>query len=284
MPRYTSYPTVPNWKSEYGPQDHLKQLKEIALKNDPLSMYIHIPFCTRRCLFCACNVLISNNKKRVDQYLSSLKKEISKNAEIVDREVVQLHFGGGTPTHLTTNQLEDLLIHIEDKFKFSSNAERSIEIHPSVTTDEHIDVLTNHGFNRMSVGVQDFDHNVQDKLNRYQSYKETFESIEHMRNLGVQSINVDLIYGLPYQTDIGLQKTLQQLTKIRPDRIALYSYAHFPQFFRHHRKIPLEVIATGSSKLERFLDSRAFFLNNGYEQIGFDHFTLKDDDLWKSQY
>lgn len=283
VPRYTSYPTVPNWENSYTPKNYLRDLESANETKDPLSMYIHIPHCIRRCLFCACNVIVTGDRDKTERYMGYLSKEIERTADIINsRKGIQLHFGGGTPTHLTPDQLERLLNIIENNFSFTIDAEKSIEIHPSVTTREHIDVLTDHGFNRMSIGVQDFDEKVQDKLNRHQSYSETFDIIEYMRASGVKSINVDLIYGLPYQTKDGFFSTLDKLMNIQPDRVALYSYAHFPTLFRHHKHIPLEVINTGSSKLQLFLDTRKYFLEQEYEQIGFDHFSLKKDDLWKS--
>ena len=282
VPRYTSYPTVPNWQGQ-SPEDHIADLKNISDQKDPMSMYIHIPFCVRRCLFCACTTIITKDKRKSERYLTYLEKEIRFNSEIMNaRKVNQFHFGGGTPTHLSPEQLDSLLNLVEDNYEFENNAERSIEIHPSVTTNEHIDILADHGFNRMSIGVQDFDENVQKKLNRHQTYKETYDLIEYMRNSGIRSINVDLIYGLPYQTEQGFFKTMDQLMNIQPDRVALYSYAHFPSLFKHHKLIPLDVIKTGSDKLQLFLDARKYFIEQSYEQIGFDHFTLRKDDLWES--
>ncbi len=284
VPRYTSYPPVPNWQMEFTPEDHISELKKISNSRDPLSIYAHIPFCVRRCLFCACNVLITKRKDRVERYLKFITQEITRTAGYLNprNEVIQLHFGGGTPTHLTPDQLHHLLTKLNDEFDILSDAEISIEVHPSVTSYKQLDILRDFNFNRLSLGVQDFDHNVQDRLNRHQTYDETKDLIDYARNIGFEGINIDLIYGLPYQSIKGLQKTLNQVNTISPDRIALYSYAHFPKIFRHHRTIPLEVIATGSEKLNLFLQARQSFLENEYQQIGFDHFAKKDDDLWES--
>ncbi len=284
VPRYTSYPTVPNWKSNYNVQNYLDDIEKSKHKEESLSLYLHIPFCIRRCLFCACNVLVTHREDRVERYLSVLKEEIRKTSELYlpRNEVIQLHLGGGTPTHLTPDQLKDLFTTIWTNFKVLKDAELSIEIHPSVTSDEHIDVLSEFNFNRISVGVQDFDPEVQEKLNRFQTFEETNSLIEYSREKGFESVNMDLIYGLPYQTDENFAKTLRLVNTIHPDRIALYSYAHFPTLFRHHKAIPLNVIAKGSEKLNRFLSARKFFINQDYEQIGFDHFSTKHDGLWQS--
>ncbi|MHA2089407.1 MAG: oxygen-independent coproporphyrinogen III oxidase [Candidatus Kariarchaeaceae archaeon] len=284
VPRYTSYPPVPYWDQEYLAQDHVNSLKEIGKVDDPLSIYLHIPFCIRRCLFCACNVVVTKREDRPKRYLKYLKMEISKTAEILNErnKVIQLHLGGGTPTHLTPDQMKELFSLIFEKFSILSSAELSIEVHPTVTSEYHIDVLSEFNFNRLSVGVQDFDPQVQERLNRHQTYEETSELIEYTRNAGFEGINVDLIYGLPYQTQQGLDDTLEKIFVIKPDRVALYSYAHFPTIFRHHKSIPLDTMATGSDKLKLFLAARKTFLENNYRQVGFDHFTTSDDELWLS--
>jgi len=285
IPRYTSYPTVPNWGTQdFNHTDYLQCLHEIAEKEEPISIYIHIPFCSRRCLFCGCNTIITSRQERSVRYLNYLKKEIDTVGNIIrhNRQVIQLHLGGGTPTHLLPQQLDDLFSYIEERFNFLPDAERSIEIHPSVTTREHLDVLANHHFNRLSIGVQDFDREVQTNLNRHQTYEETAEVINYARILDFDSINVDLIYGLPYQTMETMHDTINKIFELRPDRIALYSYAHFPQFFRHHQGIPLKMIPQGSDKLQLFLHARSRLLDHQYEQVGFDHFALPTDSLWRS--
>lgn len=281
VPRYTSYPAVPNWNKEYDINDHLRDLKEISDHKEPLSLYFHIPFCIRRCLFCACNVLVTQKPDRVTRYLDFLKMEIKTTGELLNhrKEVIQLHFGGGTPTHISPEQMHDLLTVIHDEFNMLPNAEKSIEIHPSVTSDEHTDVLSSFKFNRLSVGVQDFDPKVQEELNRHQTYEETTHLIDYSKKHGLNSVNADLIYGLPYQTKEGFSDTLDKILEIKPDRIALYSFAHFPSIFPHHKHIPLQVIPQGENKLNFFLMARKILLQNGYQQIGFDHFALPDDEL-----
>ncbi len=284
VPRYTSYPTVPNWSKKLGYSEYLAMLKETFYKNDSLSIYIHIPFCSRRCLFCACNVLVTQRKDRVDKYLHYLKKEMRFVSSLFEKrkKVVQVHLGGGTPTHLTPTQLETLFTEVWDAFEIQKGSELSIEVHPSVTTYHHVDILRDFGFNRLSMGVQDFDPIVQKHLNRYQTFEETQDLVNYARNVGMESINIDLIYGLPYQTSQGFHDTLIKIEEIRPDRLAMYSYAHFPNIFRHHKFIPLTKIPQGRNKLQLFLDARRYLLDIGYKQIGFDHFSLKSDGLWKS--
>ncbi|MHA2248808.1 MAG: oxygen-independent coproporphyrinogen III oxidase [Candidatus Kariarchaeaceae archaeon] len=284
VPRYTSYPPVPNWQKQYSAEDHVSELQKIGQIDEPLSLYIHIPFCIRRCLFCACNVLVTKRKDRPERYLEYLLKEIKSTVEYLAprNQTIQLHLGGGTPTHFTPEQLNRLFSLVFEKFNFQIDSEKSIEVHPSVTSTDHLDVLRDFGFNRLSLGVQDFDPNVQEKLNRFQTFQETSELIQYARDSGFQGINIDLIYGLPYQSPKTMSNTLEQVFDIRPDRIALYSYAHFPTIFRHHKSIPLDVISTGTHKLQLFLSARKTFLENEYQQIGFDHFALKDDELWSS--
>ncbi|MHA2099034.1 MAG: oxygen-independent coproporphyrinogen III oxidase [Candidatus Kariarchaeaceae archaeon] len=284
VPRYTSYPTVPNWSVDFGPQDYISSLIERSESNDPLSVYIHIPFCIRRCLFCACTTLITQRQDKPEKYMEYLKLEIKKTRELLNarNEVIQLHLGGGTPTHLTPQQLDDLFSFIHDEFALNQNAEKSIELHPSVTSINHMGVLKDYGFNRISVGVQDFDINVQERLNRFQTYDETEEILDFARNNDFDGVNMDLIYGLPYQSPEGFDDTIDKTLVLKPDRIALYSYAHLPNIVRHQSSIPLDVIPTGPDKLDLFLHARERFLDFGYEQIGFDHFALPEDDITKS--
>ncbi|OLS24052.1 MAG: Oxygen-independent coproporphyrinogen-III oxidase [Candidatus Heimdallarchaeota archaeon LC_2] len=281
VPRYTSYPTVPNWTEKFGPKDYISDLVTRSEFEDPLSIYVHIPFCIRRCLFCACTVLVTQRVDRPEKYLEYLKLEIDKTRDLLNSrdDVIQLHFGGGTPTHLTPEQLDDLLGHIYDRFSMNGNAEKSIELHPSVTSIEHMEVLKTYGFNRVSMGVQDFDLNVQEKLNRFQTYEETKLILDFARSNNFDGVNMDLIYGLPYQTTEGFEDTIDKTLILKPDRIALYSYAHLPNIIRHQSTIPLDVIPTGPNKLDLFLYAREKFLEDGYVPIGFDHFALPDDEI-----
>ncbi|MDH5403239.1 MAG: oxygen-independent coproporphyrinogen III oxidase [Candidatus Heimdallarchaeota archaeon] len=284
VPRYTSYPTVPNWDADnYTPEDHLSQVQKFK-PNQSLSLYLHIPFCIRRCLFCACNVLITKKQERVDNYLDYLSREIIATAQQMEHQgdVIQLHLGGGTPTHLKPEELQTILTTISDNFHISKDAEMSIEVHPSVTSSNHLDVLRDFNFNRLSMGVQDFDQTVQTNLNRFQTFEETKELIDYARSINFESINVDLIYGLAYQTMNGFIDTMDKIFELKPERVALYSFAHFPTIFPHHKHIPLDVIPQKSEKFDIFLKGRELFLEHNYQQVGFDHFSLKDDELWKS--
>lgn len=285
VPRYTSYPMVPHWSDSYGNQDHINHLEQMRDSKDPISFYIHIPFCYRRCFFCGCNVKITNKRPMTESYLDLLEKEIKTITNYIgtDKKISQLHLGGGTPTHLEPKQLDHLMDIVEANFSFIKGAEQSIEVHPSVTSFEHLDVLKNRGFTRLSMGVQDFDPLVQEKINRYQTYEETKKLIEHARDLDFLGVNTDLIYGLPYQTKEGFADTLEKILTIRPDRLAVYSYAHLPTVMKHQSIFPIEVIPNGEPKMNLFLQARNALLDNGYEAIGFDHFSLPTDELYTAE-
>ena len=282
VPRYTSYPMVPHWSDSYSNQDHINHLKQAEPSSDPISLYIHIPFCFRHCFFCGCNVKITKSRPMTEQYLDLLEKEIKTVTDYVgkDKKISQLHLGGGTPTHLEPKQLDHLMDIVESHFGFIKGAEQSIEVHPSVTSFEHIDTLANRGFNRLSMGVQDFDPLVQEKINRFQTFEETKKLIEHAREQKFLGVNTDLIYGLPYQTPEGFGDTLEKIVELKPDRLAVYSYAHLPTVMKHQSIFPLEVIPTGQPKMNLFLQARNALLDNGYEPIGFDHFSLPTDELY----
>ena len=285
VPRYTSYPMVPHWSDKYDNQDHIKHLEKASSSSEPISFYIHIPFCYRHCFFCGCNVKITNNRSMTEHYLELLEKEIKQVTKYLgtDKKISQLHIGGGTPTHLEPKQLNQLMDIVESNFTLIKGAEQSIEVHPSVTTFEHIDVLKSRGFNRLSMGVQDFDPLVQEKINRYQTFEETKNLIEYARQQNFLSINTDLIYGLPYQSHEGFADTLQKIVEIKPDRLAVYSYAHLPTVMKHQSIFPIEVIPVGPNKMNLFLQARNTLLDNGYEAIGFDHFSLPTDELYLAE-
>ncbi len=201
-PRYTSYPTAPVWKDDFGPGDYEKYCSVADQRATPLSLYMHIPFCENLCLFCACNVSIQKDKRVAIPYLETLKREINHVSALVSkkRPVIQFHWGGGTPTYLTPAQMEDLFGHTRERFTFAPDAEIGIEVDPRVTNRAHLETLRRLGFNRLSMGVQDFEHKVQEAIHRIQPYEMTRDLILTARELGFDSINVDLIYGLPYQT------------------------------------------------------------------------------------
>src|ERR1700720_3982787 len=229
-PRYTSYPTAPVWNDAFGPADLEAVHAEADAAETPVSLYMHLPFCESLCLFCACNVIIQKDKRVSIPYFDVLKKEIARVGEAVScqREVVQFHWGGGTPTYSTPGQLEDLFGYTKERFTFSPAAEIGSEVDPRVTSREHLETLRRLGFNRLSMGIQDFYEAVQRAINRIQPYEMTRDLIQTARNLGFDSINVDLIYGLPYQTAETFAHTVDQILELTPDRIALFSYAHVP--------------------------------------------------------
>src|SRR6267378_198197 len=229
-PRYTSYPTAPVWNDAFGPDDLEKVHEEAERAKTPVSLYMHIPFCESLCLFCACNVVIEKNKAVSPPYLGILKREAERVSRSVskDRPVVQFHWGGGTPTYLTPPQIEDLFGFTREHFHFSPDAEIGIEIDPRVTSREHLETLRKLGFNRLSMGIQDFHADVQKAIHRIQPFEMTRDLLFAARELGFDSINVDLIYGLPYQTPSTFADTVDQILGLAPDRVALFSYAHVP--------------------------------------------------------
>ncbi|MEK6850972.1 MAG: radical SAM protein, partial [Candidatus Thermoplasmatota archaeon] len=238
VPRYTSYPPVPYWSETYGPADHAGRLGASREDGGDLSIYVHIPFCVRRCLFCGCNVRVTRDEALPLRYLQALAREANAVVSHVGRgrTVSQFHIGGGTPTHLTPGQLRELVGVVRTRFDLRSDAELSLEVHPTVTTSAHMDALAAIGFNRISMGVQDFDPEVQRRINRHQTYEETARLVEAARDRGFLSVNLDLVYGLPYQTEAGLADTMEKVRAIRPNRVAVYSYAHMPQQFPHQRR------------------------------------------------
>src|SRR6267378_3371370 len=229
-PRYTSYPTAPVWNDAFGPDDLIRAHEEAERAKTPVSLYMHIPFCESLCLFCACNVVIEKNKAVSPPYLGILKRETERVSRSVskDRPVVQFHWGGGTPTYLTPPQIEDLFSFTREHFQFSPDAEIGIEIDPRVTSREHLETLRKLGFNRLSMGIQDFHADVQKAIHRIQPFEMTRDLLFAARELGFDSINVDLIYGLPYQTPDRFGHTVDQILELTPDRVALFSYAHVP--------------------------------------------------------
>src|SRR5579863_2866410 len=229
-PRYTSYPTAPVWDEKFQQADLEKFFANANDAATPISLYMHLPFCESLCLFCACNVVIQKDKSAAIPYLESLKKEIAHVSQFVSRarEVVQFHWGGGTPTYLNPAQLEDLFAFTRERFSFAREAEIGIEIDPRVTSSAHLETLRKLGFNRLSMGIQDFTPLVQQTIHRVQPFELTRDLIHAARKLGFDSINVDLIYGLPHQTAASFSETVEKILQIGPDRIAMFSYAHVP--------------------------------------------------------
>jgi len=283
-PRYTSYPTAPVWNDSFGPDDLERVHEEAEHARSPVSLYMHIPFCESLCLFCACNVIIQKDKRVAPPYLSVLKQEMERVSRSVskDREVVQFHWGGGTPTYLTSGQIEDLFGAARARFTFASDAEVGIEVDPRVTSREHLETLRRLGFNRLSMGIQDFHPEVQKAIHRIQPFELTRDLLLAARELGFDSINVDLIYGLPYQTPERFAHTVDQILQLAPDRVALFSYAHVPWLKKQQGSFAAH-LPEGMQKFEIFRTGLLKFLEAGYLYIGMDHFAKPGDELAISQ-
>jgi len=283
-PRYTSYPTAPVWNDSFGPADLEKVHQEAERAKSPVSLYMHIPFCESLCLFCACNVIIQKDKRVSPPYLDILKREVEHISRSVssDRPVVQFHWGGGTPTYLTPAQIEELFGFTREHFTFAPDAEIGIEVDPRVTSREHLETLRNLGFNRLSMGIQDFHPLVQKTINRVQPFELTAGLIQSARVLGFESVNVDLIYGLPYQTAETFAHTVDQILELAPDRVALFSYAHVPWLKKQQNSFEGH-LPEGLEKFEIFRTGLLKFLESGYLYIGMDHFAKPGDELAVSQ-
>ena len=283
-PRYTSYPTAPVWNEAFGPGDLEAVHAAADAARTPVSLYMHLPFCESLCLFCACNVIIQKDKSVSLPYFEVLKKEIARVAKNVsrEREVVQFHWGGGTPTYSSPAQLEDLFGYTRERYTFARDAEIGIEVDPRVTSREHLETLRKLGFNRLSMGIQDFHEPVQKAIHRIQPYEITRDLIQSARHLGFDSINVDLIYGLPYQTAVTFAHTVDQIIGLAPDRIALFSYAHVP-WLKKQQGAFAAFLPEGMQKFEIFRTGLSKFLEAGYLYIGMDHFAKPDDELATSQ-
>jgi len=283
-PRYTSYPTAPVWNDSFGPADLERVHEEAERAHSPVSLYMHIPFCESLCLFCACNVIIQKDKRVAPPYLSVLKQEMERVSRSVsrNREVVQFHWGGGTPTYLTPEQIEDLFGAVRARFTFAADAEIGIEVDPRVTSREHLETLRRLGFNRLSMGIQDFHAEVQQAIHRVQPFELTRDLLFAARELGFDSINVDLIYGLPYQSPERFAHTVDQILQLAPDRVALFSYAHVPWLKKQQGSFAAH-LPEGMQKFEIFRTGLLKFLEAGYLYIGMDHFAKPGDELAISQ-
>ncbi|MEK6302396.1 MAG: oxygen-independent coproporphyrinogen III oxidase [Acidobacteriota bacterium] len=285
-PRYTSYPTAPEWDDSFGEAELRQAFAEANQKTNPapLSLYFHIPFCESLCLYCGCNVVINKRHEIALPYLSHLKQEIDwVSGEIPrSRKVEQLHWGGGTPTYLTPGQIEELYAHIADRFSFSSKAEISIEIDPRVTSDEQCQTLRRVGFKRVSMGIQDFDPLVQKTIHRVQPYRDVRRLLDYCRDIGFESINVDLIYGLPHQSVESFSKTVEQIITLNPDRIAVFSYAHVPWMKKQQGSFA-RYLPEGLEKFRIFTRAIQMLTDAGYRYIGLDHFARPEDEICRAQ-
>lgn len=286
-PRYTSYPPVPAWSRNFGEADYLEKLEAAGRAEGslPLSLYVHIPFCEKLCTYCGCNVVITRNTRRADEYLGRVDREM----EIVagrlgkGRSVSQVHWGGGTPNFLDESQLERLWRSITDRFLLLPDAEVSVEINPATARTSQVTLLRQLGFKRVSMGVQDFDPLVQKTVHRVQTPQETEVLMEAARAAGYEGVNLDLIYGLPHQAPESWRRTLEEVIRLQPDRIALFSLAYMPQAIRHQRALPKEVMPETRKKLELFRLAKEALLVAGYCQVGMDHFARPTDELVRAQ-
>jgi oxygen-independent coproporphyrinogen-3 oxidase len=281
-PRYTSYPTALEFRPDFGAPEMERRLDAADAESDaPLSLYAHLPFCEERCLYCGCNVVITRHRDVACRYLDYLIREIDLLAARLPqrRRVAQLHWGGGTPTYYAEADLERLFRAFERHFTLTPDAEVAIEVDPRVTSFGQIALLKRLGFNRLSLGVQDFDPKVQETVGRIQPYEQTRALIDRARVEGFGSINVDLIYGLPHQSLDGFEKTLDQVLAIRPDRVAVYSFAYVPWIKAHMMKLPAEALPDAATKLGLFGLAVDAFMGAGYRQIGMDHFAIPEDEL-----
>ncbi len=284
-PRYTSYPTAPEWKDDFKAPRYLEHLARAEKAGGPLSMYVHLPFCREMCRFCGCNVIATHDRSRADAYLDVLEKEVALVAAHLPtrRTVSQLHWGGGTPTFLDEKQLTRCHAILARHFEFLPDAELAVEIDPAITTKRQVQVLAGLGFNRISMGVQDFDAKVQETVGRIQGERETAELVQAARAAGYRGVNLDLIYGLPYQTPETWADTLRRILSMRPDRMAVFGFAYTPWFKPHQNLLPKEALPDPEARVRQFLQTVEAFTGDGYRLIGLDHFALQTDELARAQ-
>ena len=284
-PRYTSYPTADRFAESFSVGDYLQAVSNVRAMGarNPLSLYVHIPFCDTVCYYCACNKIVTKNRSRAEVYLTYLKREIEMQGKLFAEMnlVEQLHFGGGTPTYINDAQMSDLLAHMRRWFRFATDeqGEYSIEIDPRTVTRERVHTLRSQGFNRISLGVQDFDPDVQKAVNRIQPEERTLDVIDAAREAGFRSISIDLIYGLPKQNLITMNQTLNKVIAASPDRISIYNYAHMPALFKPQRRISEDELPSGETKLDMLSLCIQRLTDAGYVYIGMDHFAKPNDDL-----
>ena len=282
-PRYTSYPTAPQFNETFTSEKYLDEIVKTNYgENLPdLSLYFHLPYCDTLCYFCGCNMIITRNRDRIQDYIKYVKKEIDmlRSYLNVNRKVTQLHWGGGTPTHLNPDEINDLASYIHQSFNFFEDSENSCEIDPRGLTKEHLAALKNNGFTRISMGVQDFNEKVQIATNRVQPEDITRQAVTWIRELGYHSVNLDLMYGLPFQTLASFEDTLEKIIDIAPDRIAVFNYAHLPWFKKHMALIHAEDLPPAEEKLEILKMTIEKLTGAGYVFLGMDHFAKPEDEL-----
>ncbi len=286
-PRYTSYPTAPQFHDGFGEQQYREVAARTNAEGGPLSLYFHLPFCDTVCFFCACNKVVTKDRGQANPYLQHLHKEIAMQGELFDssRKVEQLHWGGGTPTFISHDEMRELMQVTREHFNLADDdsGEYSIEIDPREANVDTIALLREIGFNRMSMGVQDFDEKVQRAVNRIQSEDQTMAVLQAARDEGFRSISIDLIYGLSFQTVDSFAKTLDRIIEVGPDRLSVFNYAHLPKMFMPQRRINAEDLPSPQEKLDILKMTIDRLTAAGYVFIGMDHFARPDDELAKAQ-
>ena len=282
-PRYTSYPTALQFTETFDEQAYRDAARASNTGCRPLSLYVHVPFCKSLCYYCGCNKIVTRNAERIQTYMDALHTEIDMQAELFDKDrpVSQLHFGGGTPTYLTDQQLIDLMTALNNRFTLDSanDHEFSIEIDPRSTHDDTMKLLSELGFNRVSLGIQDFDPQVQIAVNRLQSEADVERLMADVRAFGYRSVSFDLIYGLPHQSVVSFDRTLDAAIRMRPDRLAVYNYAHLPSRFKGQRMIREDELPSPEARIEILRHTIGKLIAAGYVYVGMDHFALPEDDL-----
>lgn len=286
-PRYTSYPTAPVFSPEFTKDDYRREIVETNRRgsSNPLSLYFHFPFCEKLCYFCGCNMRVTHDRALIKEYNDHLKMEIDAIRPLVsgDRQVIQMHWGGGTPSYLEPDEIRDMGSFIRDRFDFATDVEASVEIDPRNLTAEHMHAFTDVGFNRTSFGVQDFDPRVQEAINRVQSENITRQTVGWAREFGFESINLDLIYGLPFQSVASFANTVEKVIDISPDRIAVFNYAHVPWLKKHQAVMPADEMPSPDDRLAILEMTINTLIDAGYEYIGMDHFAKPTDELAVAQ-
>lgn len=286
-PRYTSYPTAPNFHAGITQADLASAVEVGNAARRPLSLYFHIPFCSTVCYYCGCNRIVTANRARAGEYLKHLKHEIRLRAAMIDdrRQVTQIHWGGGTPTYLSDGQMTELVYDMARHFNLREDdrGDYAIEIDPRTVDRSRLGLLRGLGFNRVSLGVQDLDHDVQEAVNRIQPWEMVRDTMHWARDFGFRSINLDLISGLPRQSETSMVRTLEKIIPLKPERISLYNYAHLPERFKVQRQINSDDLPSSQEKVRMYARAGKMLQDAGYRFIGMDHFALESDEMAVAQ-
>ena len=281
-PRYTSYPTAPHFRDDFGAADHARLLARTAAAGRPLSLYVHLPFCAHRCLFCGCNVQVSQDRSRAGRYLDAVEREVERAADLLGEgagPVTQVHWGGGTPTYLSASELARLMAILRRRFRFAAEVEIGVEVDPRECSPAQLDALAAAGVNRISLGVQDLDPKVQRAIRRLQGPELVRAVVEGARRRGVESLNVDLVYGLPHQTAETFAATVREVLAMAPDRIAVFNFAYLPEVIRHQRALDPAALPGPAERLAILGETIATLTGAGYLVLGMDHFARPGDPL-----